>query len=117
VLGVAAVLAHLLRVDALAAPDHSACGPDQGADRAGRAGPGGMVVGEERLAAAREAAARLRAAGQRVSGRSLRAAGLRGSNAELGAVAVVVGSPPCARQASSRQRDAQPGHSAAEPSI
>jgi hypothetical protein len=63
------------------------------------------VVGEERLAAARQAAARLRAAGQRVSRRSLREAGLRGSNAELGAVAVMVGTAP----------GAPPGHQAAEP--
>ena len=47
----------------------------------------------------------LRAAGERVSRRSLRAAGLRGSNAELGAVAVMVGTVP----------GAPPGHPAAEP--
>jgi len=101
VLGMAAGLAHLLRADAHAFRDCRAAGPDQEPDRADRAGRGGLVVGEDRLAQAREAAARLRAAGERVSRRSLRTAGLRGSNAELGAVAVIVGSSP--------------GHPAAEP--
>jgi hypothetical protein len=63
------------------------------------------VVGQERLAAARQAAARLRAAGQRVSRRSLRAAGLRGSNEELGAVAIILGTAP----------GVPSGHPAAEP--
>jgi hypothetical protein len=94
VLGMAAGLAHLLRADAHDAAGTLALGPDQEKDHAAQAGRGGLAVGEERLAAAREAAARLRAAGQRVSRRSLRAAGLRDSNAELGAVAVIVGSPP-----------------------
>jgi hypothetical protein len=104
VLGMAAGLAHLLRADAAAAAA-GAGGPDRVADRADGSGSGGLVVGEERLAAAREAAARLRAAGERVSRRSLRAAGLRGSNAELGAVAVMVGAGP----------GAPPGPPAAEP--
>jgi hypothetical protein len=104
VLGMAAGLAHLLRADAAAAAA-GAGGPDREADRADGSGSGGLVVGEERLAAAREAAARLRAAGERVSRRSLRAAGLRGSNAELGAVAVMVGAGP----------GAPPGPPAAEP--
>jgi hypothetical protein len=102
VLGMAAGLAHLLRADAAVA---GAGGPDQDTDRPDRSGGGGLVVGEERLAAAREAAARLREAGVRVSRRSLRAAGLRGSNAELGAVAVMVGAGP----------GAPPGPPAAEP--
>ena len=89
VLGMAAGLAHLLRADAHAARDRLPCGPDQ-EDQAG----GGVMITEDRLAQAREAAARLRAAGQRVSRRSLRAAGLRGSNAELGAVSTIVGSQP-----------------------
>jgi hypothetical protein len=92
VLGMAAGLAHLLRADASAAAA-SAGGPDQETEQPDRAGGGGLVVGEERL----EAAVRLRAAGERVSRRSLRAAGLRGSNAELGAVAVLVGAPPGGR--------------------
>lgn len=104
VLGMAAGLAHLMGADASAAAA-SAGGPGQETDRADRSGGGGLVVGEERLAAAREAAARLRAAGERVSRRSLRAAGLRGSNAELGAVAVMVGAAP----------GAPPGHPAAGP--
>jgi len=105
VLGMAAGLAHLLRADAMAAREGPGCGPDQETDQSDRAGRGGLVVGEERLAAAREAAARLRAAGQRVSRRSLRAAGLRGPNAELGAAAVIVGTAPGGqRQAGPRQR-------------
>jgi hypothetical protein len=105
VLGMAAGLAHLLRADAMAAREGPGCGPDQETDQSDRAGRGGLVVGEERLAAAREAAARLRAAGQRVSRRSLRAAGLRGPNAELGAAAVIVGTASGGqRQAGPRQR-------------
>ena len=60
VLGMAAGLAHLLRADAMAAAEGVASGPDQ-ADQRDR---GELLVGEERLAAAR-----LRAAGERVSRR------------------------------------------------
>ena len=112
VLGMAAALAHLLRADAHAAREGLASGPDQGSDRADQAGGGGLVISEDRLAGAREAAARLRAAGQRVSRRSLRAAGLRGSNAELGAVAVIIGSRPGQQQAGYRQREAPIGAAA-----
>jgi hypothetical protein len=116
VLGMAAGLAHLLRADASAASVRRACDPDQGTDQGDRAGSGGLVVGEDRLAAAQVAAARLRAAGERVSRRSLRAAGLRGSNAELGAAAVIIGSPPDGqRQAGPRQRATRPGQPAAKP--
>jgi hypothetical protein len=52
VLGTAAGLAHLLRADALAAAENWACGPDHGTDHADQASTGGLVVGEERLAAA-----------------------------------------------------------------
>lgn len=111
VLGMAAGLAHLLRADASAAVA-GAAGPAE----SDQSGGGGLVVGEERLGAAREAAARLRAAGERVSRRSLRAAGLRGSNAELGAVAVLVGAPPgVPRQARSRQCETVPSDPAAGP--
>ncbi len=57
VLGMAAGLAHLLRSDAHAAAEGLACGPDQDTDLGDRADRGGLVVGEERLAQAREAAA------------------------------------------------------------
>jgi hypothetical protein len=98
VLGMGTALAHLLRADAREAGQLGPPGPDQAQDRADRGGTRGDqmagVVRPERLEEARALAVRLAAAGQRVSRRSLRQAGLRGSNAELGAVAVLVGSPP-----------------------
>jgi hypothetical protein len=99
VLGMGAALAHLLRADAHAASQPAPAGPGRapgGAGRGGGCGGQGAGVRPERLEEGRALAVRLAAAGQRVSRRSLRRAGLRGSNAELGAVAVMVmsqGSP------------------------
>jgi len=101
VLGMGAALAHLLRADAQEAERPALAGspgPDQATDRADRdcvdrdrvAG----ITRPDRLAEARALAARLTAAGQSVSRRSLRRAGLHGSNAELGAVALIVRSSP-----------------------
>jgi len=93
VLGMGAALAHLLHADAHAACQAGSAGPGRapgGAGRGGGCGDQGAGVRPERLEEGRALAARLAAAGQRVSRRSLRRAGLRGSNAELGAVAVMV---------------------------
>jgi hypothetical protein len=98
VLGMGAALAHLQRADAHDAGHPGHAGPpgaDQAPDRADRVGTGGdqaaSLIRPDRLAEAQALAARLTAAGQRVSRRSLRRAGLHGSNAELGAVALIVG--------------------------
>jgi hypothetical protein len=94
VLGMGAALAHLLRADAQQAHRQELArttGPDRAETLAER---GAGSIRPDRLAEAQALAARLTAAGQRVSRRSLRRAGLRGSNAELGAVALIVRSQP-----------------------
>jgi hypothetical protein len=99
VLGMGAALAHLQRADAHDAGQPGQAGPPgpgQAPDRADRVDAGGdqaaSLIRPDRLVEAQALAARLTAAGQRVSRRSLRRAGLHGSNAELGAVALIVGS-------------------------
>ena len=99
VLGMGAALAHLLRADAhgMEQPGQVwSAGPDQARDHADHGNAGGDraagMIRPDRLAEACALGARLTAAGQRVSRRSLRGAGLHGSNAELGAVARIVGS-------------------------
>jgi hypothetical protein len=99
VLGMGAALAHLLRADAhgLDQPGQAwSAGPDQAGDHADHGNTSGDqaagTIRPDRLAEACALGARLTAAGQRVSRRSLRGAGLHGSNAELGAVARMVGS-------------------------
>jgi len=95
VLGMGAALAHLIHADARsqgeptevspADPESRAVHQDQ--DPANRSI--GRTISPEQLAEAQAVAAQFGAAGQRVSRRSLRAAGLRGSNADLGALALV----------------------------
>jgi hypothetical protein len=100
VLGMGTALTHMVRSDAHAdGPDHLAANhppgwsahdrnrdhPDRPAD--GRRGP--AIVTQ--LATARAAARQLNSAGIRVSRRSLRSAGVRGSNADLGALAQILG--------------------------
>ncbi|MGH3274770.1 MAG: hypothetical protein ACRDNZ_10695, partial [Streptosporangiaceae bacterium] len=69
---------------------------DQATDRAfgsdARRDRSTQAIRPDRLADAQAIADRLTATGKRVSRRSLRGAGLHGSNAELGAVARMVGS-------------------------
>jgi hypothetical protein len=85
VLGMGAALAHLLRADACGDDQEDAV-PGQGqCDRAGHL----FSVGA-RLDEAEAVARQVAAAGQAISRRALRRAGLRGSNADLGALAVLV---------------------------
>jgi hypothetical protein len=83
VLGMGAALAHLLRDDACGLEDDSGAGP---ADPPVRALP----VPLRRIEEAEAVARRLADAGQAISRRALRRAGLRGSNADLGALAVLL---------------------------
>jgi hypothetical protein len=89
-LGMAAGLAHMIRADAGAVPGAGVSGGIPTVDDA--AGPG-CGIGTGRLAEVRAVAARLAARGQRVSRRNLRAAGVHGSNAELGVLARLAGTP------------------------
>jgi hypothetical protein len=75
-------------------PDHLPVPADQHSVEADQNEPAadGLTGGKLRIAEAQSMAARLTASGQRVSRRTLRAAGMRGSNADLGAMARLVGS-------------------------
>jgi hypothetical protein len=90
-LGMAAGLVHMIHADADAAR-HVATA--DGVSAAKWSGSPARGVSAARLAEVRAAGARLAATGQRVSRRSLRAVGVHGSNAELGALARVLGSAP-----------------------
>jgi hypothetical protein len=84
ILGMAAGLTHMIRADAAVL---STLGGMHAQQREGAA----SCLNPERVAEAEAAAAELAAAGRRVSRRSLRAAGVHGSNADLGALARMVG--------------------------
>ena len=88
ILGMAAGLSHLIRADAA---DTTIRGGLGGGREAGQRTEAADCLSPERVAAAEAAAAELTAAGRRVSRRNLRAAGVHGSNADLGALARVVG--------------------------
>jgi hypothetical protein len=90
-LGMAAGLAHMIRADADAARQVAAA---DGVPAANASGGQACSVSAARLAEVRAAATRLAATGQRISRRRLRAVGVHGSNAELGALARVLGSAP-----------------------
>lgn len=100
--GMGAALAHFLRTDAQSAGQPRSAGPDQAADRAdnGGAGPGqsedrtARTIRPDHLTGTGAAATLLSTVGQRVSRRTLRTAGMHGSNADLGALARILGSQP-----------------------
>lgn len=101
VLGLGAALAHLLRADASDAKRPGTGQPGQKTDRPGRPSiqdPATAAKREDRMAEAETAAARLAKTGQRISRRTLRTAGLRGSNADLGALARDISTPPARRR-------------------
>jgi len=98
VLGMGTALAHLLHADnrhTRRAEHATPPGQDQDAGKTDHVGPGTDQVARrslvERHADAATTAALLTAAGQRVSRRTLRAAGMHGSNADLGALARMLG--------------------------
>ncbi|MFI5068811.1 MAG: hypothetical protein ACHP9Z_33195, partial [Streptosporangiales bacterium] len=96
VLGMGAALAHMIRADTSRKSTPDQAEPEETGQAGNRQDPdepsahqaGGKRPGQ--LADARTLAAQLTAAGQRVSRRTLRTAGLHGSNADLGALALLV---------------------------
>jgi hypothetical protein len=88
ILGMAAALAHLIRADLCSVRNTGVAGS---VDRAGQLGDRAGQASPLRIAEAQATAERLIARGQRISRRTLRAAGLHGSNADLGALAKLLG--------------------------